>query len=291
MDIVFHIGANSTDGDQLVRSLVKSAKVLADHDVAVPGLTKYRKLIREMIEEMQEVPLSGPDRDSLLPRILDGGSAKRLVLSNPALTCLPARVFDEGRFYPTTVPKVRALADLFAGQNLRLCFALRNPATFIPASFAQVNNKTFRRFMSGSDPRDVVWSEVIAEIRAAAPHAPLTVWCNEDTPLIWSDILRHMTGVPAETELPGDYDLLQGIMSAEGMTRFRAFLATHPPKNRGQLHRIIAAFLDKYVMAEEIEEEVDLPGWDAGLVHDLTRRYEDDIVRIGGMDGVHFLHP
>ena len=75
------------------------------------------------------------------------------------------------------------------------------------------------------------------------------------------------------------------------MARFQAYLGSHPPQSQLQLRRVIAAFLDKYAIPEEIEEEVDLPGWDARLVDDLTRAYEEDVIRIGGMDGVEFVAP
>ena len=57
----------------------------------------------------------------------------------------------------------------------------------------------------------------------------------------------------------------------------------------GELRRIIGAFLDKYGIAGEIEQELDLPGWDADTVERMTRAYEDDVDRIAAMEGVTFV--
>jgi len=291
MKIVFHIGANFTDGDQLVKSLVKNAADLAPRGVAIPGLARYRRLIRETIQGLNGGDPAPDTRDVLLDAILDRAEVDRLVMSNSAFIGLPVRVFEEGQFYGLATMKVRALRQLFPGDDLELCFAVRNPATFVPAAFDAVDNRPFDAFMAGIDPMTLRWSEVIARIRAAAPSARLTVWCNEDTPLIWGEVLRRMTGVASGTALNGEHDIAASIMSKEGMTRFRSYLSSHPPQSEIQHRRIIAAFLDKYALEDEIEEVVDLPGWDEALVDALTRTYEADVATIADMDGVEFIAP
>jgi hypothetical protein len=56
----------------------------------------------------------------------------------------------------------------------------------------------------------------------------VTVWCNEDAPLIWGTILRQMTGLPNSTAIDGEFDLLETTMTQEGMKRFRSYIAAHP---------------------------------------------------------------
>ena len=52
------------------------------------------------------------------------------------------------------------------------------------------------------------------------------------------------------------------------------------------LYEVITAFLDKYALDEEIEEEVDLPGWTPELIDHLTAVYDDDMIEIGRIPGV-----
>jgi hypothetical protein len=131
----------------------------------------------------------------------------------------------------------------------------------------------------------------VGRIRAAVPDVPLTVWCNKDTVLLWGELLRRLSGVGPGTAIEGEYDLLATVMMPEGMKRFLSYMATHPGQTDAQIRRVIGAFLDKYAIPGEIEEEVDLPGWDAQTVDDLTRAYEADVDRIAAMPGVTFLTP
>lgn len=291
MEIVYHIGANCTDGDRLVRALVKNASTMAPKGIRVPSPARYRRLLRETIQNLAGASPAEGTRDILLDAITDPQNCDRLVMSNTAFIGLPVRVFEAGLFYGQMEMKLRALRLIFPEDDLHIGLALRNPATFVPALWKQVQRGTFEGFMGGTDPMTLRWSDVIARIHATIPRARLTIWCNEDTPLIWGAVMRRLLGVSDKTAIEGEYDLLATIMSEPGMARFQAYLGSHPPQSQLQLRRVIAAFLDKYAIPEEIEEEVDLPGWDARLVDDLTRAYEEDVIRIGGMDGVEFVAP
>lgn len=286
MDIAFHIGANCTDGDMLVRSLTKNAAAYAGKGISIPPLTKYRRLLRETIQNLGGSAPLPETRGILLRSINDVPDATRLVMTNSAFICLPIRVFEAGDFYGLATMKMRALTQLFPDDQLHLHLALRNPATFIPAALASTRNRTFDMFMSGLDPRRVKWSSLVTRIRAAAPSATLTVWCNEDTPLIWGEILRSMIGTAPSARLAGEFDVLATIMSSEGMARFASYLKSNPPQGDAQMRQVISAFLDKYALADEIEEEIDLPGWDARLIEELTVLYEADVDAIAQMDGV-----
>ncbi len=145
--------------------------------------------------------------------------------------------------------------------------------------------------MQGVDPRSVRWSDVIADIVSANPGCPMVVWCNEDTPLIWPEVMREVTEHPPELRLKGGFDILGQIMESEGMKRLRAYLGTHPPQNEMQRRRILAAFLDKYAKPDEIEETIDVPGWTEELVEEMTADYEDDLLRIQALPGVSFIAP
>ena len=149
----------------------------------------------------------------------------------------------------------------------------------------------FSEFMHGLAPHNVRWSDLIARILNILPNASLTVWCNEDTPLIWAQLIRELGGVDPLTKITGGFDLLASIMSAEGMKRFVTYLKANPPQTEVQKRRIIAAFLEKYALDEEIEEDIDIPGWTDATLNHLTALYEEDVYRIERMEGVTFIAP
>ncbi|NDV00714.1 hypothetical protein [Pseudoroseicyclus tamaricis] len=290
MHIVFHIGAHCTDNERLLRCLLRDASMLAEHNVAVPGQGRYRKLFRDTLEGLGEAEPKEGTRDLLLDAVLDGRIAERLVLSNPSFLCPPNRVFEEGQLYAMAGTRAKALGQIFAGDEITIFLGLRNPASFIPDVYAQSSGMAFLDFMGGTDPRQVRWSDLVARLHEALPRAQLVLWANEDTPLIWGDILRRMAGTP-DAAFAGEYDLMETIMTEDGMGRFRTYLAQRNITGTAQRRRVIAAFLDKYAVEEEVVEEVDLPGIDNALAAELTSAYEADCTKIAAMPGVDWIAP
>ena len=80
-------------------------------------------------------------------------------------------------------------------------------------------------------------------------------------------------------------------MSPEGLARFDAYLASHPGLTEVQKRRVIAAFLDKFALEDELEEELDLPGWTEDLVEALTEAYDEDVFQIERIPGVTLVTP
>ena len=58
-----------------------------------------------------------------------------------------------------------------------------------------------------------------------------------------------------------------------------------------QKRRVISAFLDKFALEEEVEEEVDLAGWDDDLMDDMTDVYDEDMLEVQRIPGVTLIAP
>ena len=209
----------------------------------------------------------------------------------PVHVCASARVRGGGIFYALAEDKLLGLADLFPDDEIEIFMGIRDPATFVPAVFGDSPATDFERFMHGLTPQDLRWSDLVARIRKILPNAALTVWCNEDTPLIWAQLIREMAGIDPLTKITGGFDLLSSIMSAEGMKQFVTYLRANPPQTEAQKRRIIAAFLERFALEDEVEETVDLPGWTDETVAQLTAAYDEDVYLIERMEGVNFIAP
>lgn len=301
MQVVFHIGAHSTDEDRLLKSLLKNKAELARQGIVVPGPSRYRQLVRETVQALKGAAASADVQELLLDATMEQDTpaqgaaeqplADRLVLSNEHFICVVPRIFENGRLYDQTEEKIAALSNLFPGCPVEFHLSVSNPATFIPTLLARKGDLTYETLLQGTDPMGLQWSGMVERIRTANPAAALTVWCNEDTPLIWSQLLREISGVEPVTRLVGSFDLLAEIMTPDGLKRFRAYLDSHPPQTEIQLRRIISAFLDKFAIEDQIELELDLPGWTDVFVDSLTELYEEDMFRIQRMPGVNFITP
>ena len=291
MHLVLHAGVHATDEDRLIKCMLKNVEAFGALGIAVPGPSRYRRLLRDTLQAMGDSDLSDDARSVLLDAMLDGDMPERMILSNDNFFGVPKLSVGKGVFYPGAEQKLMRLRQLFAPDRIELCLGLRDPATFVPAAFALAPDTDLAGFLDGTDPRDLRWSELLSRLQTAAHDVALTVWCNEDTPLIWAHLIREIAGLEANTKIIGGFDLLSEIMSPNGMSRFRAYLKTHPVMTEIQKRRVIAAFLDKYSLDEVIEEEVDLPGWTDDLIDQLTEIYEEDVFAIQQMPGVTLITP
>ena len=256
----------------------------------MPGPTRYRTLLRDTVKTLNGQPASQDTQALVLDQIMEEDEAERLILSWDSFLSLPQWALKD-RLYPVAAERVRAFSQVFADLQAEFFMAIRNPATFLPLLFARQRDKTFEAFMGGVDPLLLSWSEVIEDIVMQNPGIPLTLWCDEDTPLIWPEVLQAVGGHGPELALEGQEDLLATLMTADGMRRMAAYMATHPPQTVGQRRRVVSAFLDKFAQPERIEMSFSLPGWSQEMVAQMTETYERDMAYIATLPGVTYLAP
>ncbi|WP_054004786.1 hypothetical protein [Cypionkella psychrotolerans] len=290
MRIVYHLGAHFTDEERLLKCLLKNREVLAEHGIVVPGPKRYRNLLRATAIELKGNTASRDTQALILDKIMEEDIADRMVLSWDSFLSLAPWVL-EGTLYPVAGDRVRAFSQIFPEIEAEFHLAIRNPATFLPALLQKLPDKTYAQFIGKANIYDLHWSQVIARILAQNPGTPLTIWCDEDTPLIWPEVLRAVSGLPDDVVLEGEDDLLASLMSGEGLTRLRSYLEGHPPGSVMQRRKIVSAFLDKFALPDRIATEVEMPGWTEATVAELTRLYEEDVYRITHMPGVDFIAP
>jgi hypothetical protein len=291
MQLVFHTGAHFTEEERLMKCLLRNKEALGARGIFVPGPSKYRKLLRQILSEMADLAPSREARDILLEAILENEHADRVLLSNAHFFGAPRAAVQKGALYPMAPERVSHIADIFHEDHIELFMAIRNPATFLPACFGKSSHETMNAFMGGRDPRAMRWSDTLIRMRAAAPEIPITVWCNEDAPLLWSQIIREIAGLDHGDDVVGGFDLLADIISKEGMMRFSAYRKTKPDLSEIQLRRVMAAFVEKFGLDAEIDEEIDVPGWTDALVSELTDIYDEDVFAIERIPGVQLISP
>ncbi len=289
MRIVYHLGAHCTDEERLIRCLWKNRVPLGHQGIVVPGPTRYRALLRDTAITLKGRPASRDTQALVLDQIMDEDRADRLILSWDNFLSYPQWVIRDRRLYPAAGERIRAFTQIFPEIEAEFHLSIRNPASFLPALFAKQRGRPYEEFIGNADPRTLSWSAMVEEIRTLNPDAPLTIWCDEDTPLIWPEVLRSVSGHAPDTLLVETDELLASLMPPDGLTRMNSYLAANPPASITQRRRVVSAFLDKFALPDQIETEIDLPGWDEDLIDDLDDAYARDISRIRSMEGVTFL--
>ncbi|MDU8946751.1 hypothetical protein [Ovoidimarina sediminis] len=292
MQVIFHIGAHCTGQDRLMRSLLKNRDVLAQNGVAVPGPGRYRRILAEVLKKLRGAPASAETQDVLLEAVLDLDDADRVILSNESFICAPSKAVEGGVLYPK-IDKSAWLAAAFPEAEVEFALSLRNMASFLPALFEIVASEDIdaHRFLGGQDPRELTWVSVVEGLRAANPEAPILVWCDEDSPLLWPEIMRELAGLDALVRLEGENDLARTLLSREGNAKLDAYVGRRPPEDEAMRRRVVASFLSNYGEDSALEQEIDLPGWTDALIDELTAAYDEDVERIASIPRVTVLTP
>lgn len=291
MQLVFHAGAHFTEEDRVMECLLRNSELFQARGTVVPEPKKYRKLVRQTLVAAQKEPPEHDAKIALLGAMLDGAQADRVLLSNAQLFGAPRAALRKGLLYPRAPRRVAVLADIFGDETIELFMAIRNPATHLPACFEKSPQATISEFMRGADPLTIRWSETISRIRAAAPSVKITIWCNEDAPLMWYEIIRNIAGLEEGAHITGRFDLLSAIMSQAGLARLETYLASKPQLTEGQVQKAAIVFLEKYALDDAMEEVIDLPGWTADLMSEMTDIYDADVRTLSQIPGVKVLLP
>jgi hypothetical protein len=290
MRIVYHLGVHCTDEDRLVRCLLKNRATLADQGIAVPSPTRYRKLLRDTATQLRGHPASDETAAMILDQITEEPDADRLILSWTSFLSFPAYAVGD-MLYGQGGERLRGFTRIFPDNEAEFHMAIRNPASFLPDLRQRALGKGHEDILRGVDPLRLRWSDTIRAIKDANPGVPLTVWCDEDTPLIWPEILQSIADHAEETRLEDDEELLADLMTEAGLLRYKTYCREHPPQSVAQRRRIVTAFLEKFGRPEKMAADAGVPGWSEDLVDELTQAYLRDIGRIVRIPGVRFIEP
>ena len=290
MRIAYHLGVHCTDDDRLVRTLHRNADALAEYGIEVPAPDRYRNLIRDTAIQLKGQAAPTETQAIVLDQIMQADVAERLVLSWENFLAFPAWAV-KGQLYRTGGDRMRAIRNIFPEIEAEFFIGLRNPATYLPDLHRRQRGRPYEEFIEGTDPLNLRWSDLILSLRERNPDVPITLWADEDTPLIWPEVLQSVADLPAETHLDGQDDLLASLMTADGMTRLASYMETHPPQTAGQRRRIVSAFLDKFAQADKLDMQVDLPGWTEDMIAAMTETYERDMAYIATLPGVTCITP
>lgn len=291
MKVALHVGAHCTDEGRLGRTLMRNRIDFLGQRISVPPLSNYAVLIREAIHALDRSAPAEDSQEVLLDTILQDDEADRVILTNENFFGTPRMAMKSGQFYPEAEDRIGALRQLLPDCEIEVFLAIRDPGTFIPAISAMANKVSLETILNGSDPGTLRWSHLVRRLRDAEPDVPVTVWSNEDSPLIFGQIVRTIAGLPINAKIKGAFDILSDIMSPEGMRRFRAYFAENPTMNESQKHKAMMAFLKKYAIEEKVEDDVELPPWPAEVFEYLTDAYEEDAEQIAEIPGVTVLAP
>lgn len=291
MQVVFHCGVHGTDLYRMVKTLLQNRDWLLRNGVEPVTPNRHRDVFNEALNALRGGPATAEMEQVMLDAILDLDDPRRIICSTPTFLGKAARAISPEGLYVAAGEKMAALANLFPSAEIEFFLALKNPATLIPFILSQEGSGTYAELMGGVDPEALRWAPAIRRILAALPDRRLVVWCHEDTSLIWPEVVRRISTMPADVPLKAGLQILGDILHPDGIRMIRDAMAQEERLTVRSRRRIFAAALEKYALPEQIEVQLNLPGWTQDLVDRITAAYDADMAEIAALPGIEFITP
>jgi hypothetical protein len=281
--IVFHLGAPGADMDRLTFSLRKDNQLMDEHRAMARRPRVYRGNVFNRLMEIEIEGVPSSSTEEFLDKLCQKQSVGRLLLSDGTFLGPLEEFLTGNRFYAAAREQVEQLVNLFPDNRCEFALEVRNPLTFIPEVSQRLKADDIDARLAGIDVTRILWSEVIQDIRAAAPESPITVWKHEDNPVVWPEVLRSVSGIGEDVAMQGDLDQASLTMSEHVVTRMTDFLERHPETSLKQRRHVISSFRDA--------DRSELPALGnfealARKATEITKGYEDDLLTIGSISGV-----
>ncbi|ABL71788.1 hypothetical protein [Paracoccus denitrificans] len=291
MQVVFHCGVHGTDLYRMVKTLLQNRDWLLRNGVEPVTPNRHHEVFNEALSALRGGPATPEMEQVMLDAILNSDNPRRVICSTPTFLGKASRAISPEGLYAAAGEKMAALANLFPSAEVEFFLGLKNPATLVSFILSQEGSGSYAELMAGVDPEALRWGPAIRRILAALPGRRLVVWCHEDTSLIWPEVVRSISTMPADVPLKAGLQILGDILHPDGIRMIREAMAQEERLTVASRRRIFAAALEKHAQPEQIEVELNLPGWTQQMVDRITAAYDADMAEIAALPGVEFLTP
>ncbi|NOD92491.1 hypothetical protein GS636_06810 [Ruegeria sp. HKCCD4884] len=289
MRVIIHAGAAFADEGHILSSLVANRQMLAEMKTAPMGPRMSRQFVKIMSDALIHGTSIEETRDSLAPLFPQDVNLERVILSSDKFFGPRRTALQHGQIYPFAGRRTAFTETLLEGAQLELFVGLVNPGLFIPKTLMSIHEDHRRDILASTDLSCLSWLSMIEDLRELAPQFKLTVWENENLPLIWGDIVRAMTGLPTETLLADEYSFLSSLLTDAGQRQVQEILGRRTPLDLQGQREELAQVLEDQARPEQVEEELDLPGWNTDIFDAFTELYAQDMAAIRTMSDIRVL--
>ncbi|WP_050605483.1 hypothetical protein [Ruegeria sp. 6PALISEP08] len=289
MQVIIHAGAAFTDEGRILSSLAANRRLLDGMNTASMGPRLSRQFVNIMSDALSQGTTVDETRNSLAPLFPDDTNLERVILSSDKFFAPRRTTLQHGQIYPFAGKRAAFTGTLLEGAQLELFVGLVNPGIFIPNVLMSIHEDHRRDILASTDLSCLSWLSMIEDLRELAPQIQLTVWENENLPLIWGDIIRAMTGLPEETHLPDEFSFLSSLLTDAGQRHVLEIVQHDRPADIQSQREELAQVLDQHAQPDQVEEELGLPGWSVEIFEAFSELYAQDMTAIRAMSDVRVL--
>ena len=291
MQTVFHVGVHGTDGDRLLKTLLNNRAYLMKNRTEVVTPNRHRGLFEEALMSLKGGRATPEMVQIMQDAVLETDAPERVLFSSPTFMGAPGRAVTVNGLYSQMGSRVAALANLFPDAESEFFVAIRNPAVLLAEVMAIFNGGGYHVLMQGQHPLDLRWRDAIRHLIGAAQGRRVVIWCHEDVPLIWPEVVRLMADIPLDVPVRGGLDYLQELLTPEGQQKLKAQISERDQMSISQRRALTTQIMQSDGIDGALDQPIDLPGWTQELVDQVTQQYHADVAEIAVLPGVEFILP
>lgn len=289
MQVAVHAGVAFSDEGLVMSSLGANRRILADYRTAVLGPRRSRQFVKVVSDSILQGQPDAETRNTLAELVTGNPNLNRVILSSDKFFGPRRTALQHGQIYPFAGKRTAYTESLLDGAQVEVFAGLVNPVVFIPKILASIHEDHRQDILASTDLSCLSWLGMIEDLLDLAPQVQLTLWEHENSPLIWGDIIRAIAGLPDEAPLHEEYAFLSSLLTEAGQRHVLDIVRKGDALDRTSRREEMANILDEYARLEQIEEELDMPGWNADIVEAFTDLYEQDLATIRSMSDVRVL--
>ncbi|WP_282602168.1 hypothetical protein [Paracoccus sp. PARArs4] len=291
MQMVFHLGVHATDGDRLLRTLQENQPQLrhARTEVVVPE--RHKDIFDEALQSLAGGNSTPEMEQIMLDAMLEAEDPQRVIMSTATFMGAFGRVVGREGLYPQIGRRAAALTRLFPSARTEFFLAIRNPATLLSDVLPQFTGGDYTELMQGNQPMDLRWRDAIQRLVASVQGRRIVIWCHEDVPLIWPEIVRMVAGAGPDIPLKGGSAYVNDLLTDEGAQQLRDALSGQDQLSVSRRRAIFTNIIAQHAKPDALDQSVKLPGWTQDVVDQVTETYRADVAEIAVLPGVEFILP
>ena len=291
MQMVYHLGVHVTDNDRLMHALRDNAAQLAAAGTEIVPPERHKDIFDDALQSLAGGNSTPEMEQLMLDALLEHDAPGRVVMSTATFMGAYGRVVGREGFYPQIGRRAAALTRLFPSARTEFFLAMRNPATLLSDVLPLFKGGDYNELMQGNHPLNLRWRDAIQRMVSAVQGRRIVIWCHEDVPLIWPEILRMVAGAGPDVALHGGQSYVEDLLTPEGRTALNSALAGQDQLSVSRRRAIYADTIAMHARPDALDQTIDLPGWTQDMVDQVTANYRADAAEIAVLPGVEFILP
>lgn len=291
MQVVFHIGTHTTDSERVLKYLLHNRDELLKLGTEPIPNSRHKGIFVDALASLKGGSATPEMEQILLDAVIEADDVQRIIFSMAGFLGIPKLAVTPRGFFADVETRINGLMRLFPSAETEFFMAIRNPATLINDIVLQDASIDYGAYMGNNHPLDLRWREVAQRIARAAQGRRVVIWCYEDLPLIFPEVLRMIGNMPLDARLRGGQHYVDESLKPDGREKLKEAMKGYSQISIAKRREIHGQILKEYGMEGRFDQVINLPGWTQELVDEISDNYYSDVAEIAVLPGVEFILP